>query len=86
MLCVFFVDTVGFKEARRRQLFGIAHNDHVFASGYGTYGFTGRQLAGFVKDDQIKLRKFRIDILRHRDRAHQHTRAQSAQQCRDLVK
>ena len=76
----------GCKEGGRRHLLGISDDDRVFTAGQCAYGFAGGKLGCFIKHNQVERLAVGVQILRHRDRAHQHTRAKLREKVGDLLK
>ena len=70
------VHLVRSKETGRRHLLAVAHDNKRLAAGNGSNGLTGGHLRSLVEDDQVKLLGIQVDVLRHGDGTHQHTRAQ----------
>ena len=85
LVVIFLVGMLRREEGGRRELLGVTDNDHIVTAGNGADGFTGRKLRCLVENDQVKFREGRINVLRHRDRAHEHARADAPQQSRDRI-
>ena len=86
LLKVFFIHPVHIKKAGGRKLLGITYHNEVAASCNGAYGLAGRKLGSFVENNEVKGRKFGIQILGHRNRAHEHAGAKLPQKVWDAVK
>ena len=85
LIIVVLIHLIGIEKAGGRQLFGITHHNDVLASGNGPHRLTGGKLRSLIEDNQIKWRVGRINILCHRNGAHQHTGGQPPQQGGDAV-
>ena len=82
---MFLVHRAAAEKAGGRHLFGVSHNHRVFPPGQSAHRLAGGQLGCLVKDHQIKGGMLGVQILSHRQRAHEHTGAQKGQQSGDLV-
>lgn len=61
------------EEVRRRQLFWINQDDGLPAAGNRADRMPGRDLRGIIEEPQIKPGLTGRQLLRHRQRRHQHT-------------
>ncbi len=68
------------EEAGGRQLLGVAHHHDLAAPGDGSDGVPDRDLRGLIEDDQVVGRQARVQVLGHREGAHQHAGLQARQQ------
>ncbi len=82
----FLLGLPGFKEVRGRHLLRISHHNHLAAPANGSHGFRCRKLGGFVKDNDIEAVQAGIQILRYRNRTHQHAGSHFVDKMRNPVK
>ncbi len=82
---VLLIHIIGIEERGRRELFGVSHHHRAPAAGDCPDRLCGGHLGRLVEHHEVEEVCRRRNVLRHRDRAHEHTGRKPGQKMRNVV-